>query len=128
MKASFKVGPYLTIEVEGTNQVELFAELAKISEVFGEKKCGQCASSNITFVRRSVDGNDYYEMSCLENKCGARLSMGLSKQNKGEMFPIRKIISSGPSKGKPSRKEGEYDYKHRGWTKYRGRPVMDEEE
>lgn len=122
MKAVYRVNPKLSIEVEGSNQKELFSALASATEVFGEKECGQCAGE-VVFAKRNVDGNDFFEMACINPECRARLSIGQSKQRPGELFPIRKIITSGPEKGKPSRKKGEYDTEAQGYTKYRGQPV-----
>jgi hypothetical protein len=127
MKAQFKVSPTLIIEVEGSNQVELFGRLAEAAEVFGEQECGMCQSKDITFIRRSNNGNDFYEMACQNPGCGARLSMGQSRQLKGQLFPIRKIVKSGPDKGRPSRKDGDYDNENRGWTKYRGKPIAEDD-
>ncbi len=126
MKAQYKVNPKLLVEVEGKTQLELFDQLATVSEVFGISVCGVCECKDVQFAKRSVDNNNYYEMVCMSPACGARLSMGLSKQKPGEMFPIRKLITKGPEKGKPSRKLGEFGPTN-GFTKYRGKPVEDEE-
>lgn len=126
MKAQYKVNPKLLVEVEGRTQRELFDQLAAASEVFGESCCGVCGSKDIYFAKRTVDGNEYYEHACANPECGARLSIGLSKQKPGEMFPIRKLITKGPEKGKPSRKLGEFGPAS-GWTKYRGKSVEEDE-
>jgi hypothetical protein len=115
--------PKITITVKGATQKDLFNQLATITEVFGERSCGLCEGEDIIFAKRNVDGNDFFEMVCRNPQCGARLSFGQSKQHPGEMFPIRKLVTSGPDRGKPSRKKGEYDGKGRGWTKYRGQPI-----
>jgi hypothetical protein len=47
--------------------------------------------------------------------CGATLSFGQNKKG-GKLFPIRKLTAD----GKPSRLEGTFDAKHRGWSKWRG--------
>jgi hypothetical protein len=49
------------------------------------------------------------------SKCGATLSFGQNKKG-GKLFPIRKLTAD----GKPSRKDGTFDAKHRGWSKWRG--------
>ncbi len=122
MKAQYKVNPKLQIEVEGSTQKELFSALASATEVFGEKACGRC-EGEVVFAKRNVDGNDFFEMACINPECRARLSIGQSKARPGELFPIRKVITKGPEKGKPSRKDGEYDTENLGYTTYRGQPV-----
>ena len=87
MKLHYKASDKLTFEVEGSGQKEVFKELAIIQEIFGEEKCGLCESTNLKFVVRSVEGNDYYELRCSE--CGAVLSFGQHKKG-GTLFPKRK--------------------------------------
>lgn len=119
MKARFST-QLVTFELEANTQAELFKLLAETQEVFGERCCGMCDKGNLRFVVREVDGNHYHEYHCLD--CNAKLSLGQSRQNKGSLFPIRKLTAQ----GKPSRKEGTFDTKHRGWTKYRGEPEKPE--
>lgn len=113
MKARFAT-PLVTFELEASTPKDMFKLIAETQEVFGEKACGKCGKCNIRFVVRTVDGNDYFEFQCLD--CGARLSLGQSKQKPGHLFPIRKLNKQ----GKPDRKTGEYDAKGKGWTMYRG--------
>lgn len=87
MKILYKVNDKLTFELEGEGQKEIFKELATIQEIFSEEKCGLCGSSNIRFVVRNVDGNDYYELRCID--CGAVLAFGQHKKG-GTLFPKRK--------------------------------------
>lgn len=87
MKILYKVNDKLTFELEGEGQKEIFKELATIQEIFSEEKCGLCGSNNIRFVVRNVDGNDYYELRCLD--CGAVLAFGQHKKG-GTLFPKRK--------------------------------------
>ena len=74
MKVKYKVGDKLEFELEGAGQKEIFKELATIQEIFAEEKCGLCDSTNLRFVVRNVDGNDYYKLRC--NECGAILAFG----------------------------------------------------
>jgi hypothetical protein len=87
MKIFYKVNDKLTFELEGEGQKEIFKELSTIQEIFSEEKCGLCGSTNIRFVVRNVDGNDYYELRCLD--CGAVLAFGQHKKG-GTLFPKRK--------------------------------------
>jgi hypothetical protein len=87
MKISYKINDKLRVELEATGQKEIFKELCLIQEIFAEDKCGLCQSSNLRFVVRNVDGNDYYELRCID--CGAILSFGQHKKG-GTLFPKRK--------------------------------------
>jgi hypothetical protein len=87
MKVNYKANDKLEFELEGSGQKEIFKELALIQEIFSETKCGLCGSTNIRFIVRNVDGNDYYELKC--NDCGAVLAFGQHKKG-GTLFPKRK--------------------------------------
>lgn len=87
MKVLYKASDKLTFELEGSGQKEIFKELAVIQEIFAEEKCGLCSSSNLKFIVRNVEGNDYYELRCSE--CGAILAFGQHKKG-GTLFPKRK--------------------------------------
>lgn len=87
MKAKFNVTPNLQLELEAPNQKELFRALANVQEVFGNFRCGKCKKTNLKFVVRTVDDNDYYELHCQD--CFAKLGFGSHK--KGDtLFPKRK--------------------------------------
>ena len=56
MKAELKVRGNLTIELDGEKQRDLFRAIASAQEVFGERCCGKCGSSDLRFrVRRNRD-------------------------------------------------------------------------
>ena len=76
----------IRITAEGDAK-EVFAELARASEVFGQSKCGACGSEDTTPVVREIEGNTYYEMKC--NSCGCCLGFGQRRQD-GALFPRRK--------------------------------------
>ena len=87
MKVNYKVNDNLTFEIEGEGEKEIFRELASIQEIFGEHKCGMCGSTNLRFVSRVVDDNEYFELRCKD--CGAILAFGQHKKG-GTLFPKRK--------------------------------------
>lgn len=87
MKLNYKVSDKLSFELEGTGQKEIFKELSALQEIFGEESCGMCKSHNIRYVVRNVDGNDYFELRCMD--CGAVLAFGQHKKG-GTLFPRRK--------------------------------------
>ena len=88
MEASLKVTDNLTIKVEGKKDKALFKELSKVQEVFGHSKCGCCGSSDVSFVVRNVDDNDFYELRCNNNQCRAKLVFGQHKSG-DTIFPKR---------------------------------------
>ena len=77
MKVWYKANDKLSFEIEASGQKEVFKELALIQEIFNESKCGLCGSTNIKFVVRSIDGNDYYELRCAD--CGAILTFEIGR-------------------------------------------------
>ncbi len=87
MKAIFQSGR-LSIEVEGEKQKDVFRELSQAQEVFQHEACGKCKGTELRFVVRNVEDNDFYEIHCL--KCRARLSFGQHKGKEGTLFPRRK--------------------------------------
>jgi hypothetical protein len=98
MKVIYKANDKLTFELEASGQKEIFKELALIQEIFSEEKCGLCSSTNLKFIVRNVDGNDYYELRCAD--CGALLAFGQHKKG-GTLFPNRKDDNGNylPNKG-----------------------------
>ena len=109
---------HMTIEVEAETQKDLYREGAQATEVFGERTCGLCGEADIILAWRTVTQGkkvfEYPEWHCLNQRCGARLSVGCLMEG-GGLFPIRKLTKE----GKPSREHGTWGA-HRGWTKYRG--------
>ena len=74
MKVTYQSGR-LSVEFDCESQKDLFSQLSAFQEVFGETKCGKCGSENLRFVVRENDGNEYYELRCLD--CGAKLQFGV---------------------------------------------------
>ena len=87
----------ISVEFEGDSQKDLFGQIAAFQEVFDIKSCGKCGSENLRFVKRTVDGNDYFELRCLD--CGAKLAFGANKDGKG-LFPKREKDQNGKWIGK----------------------------
>lgn len=101
MEVTKKVGS-LTITFEGETQKDIVKQLSSLEEVFGESVCGKCGSENLRWVVRENDGNEYYELRCLD--CGAKLAFGVNKKG-GGLFP--------------KRKDGEGNWlPDKGWTKW----------
>lgn len=97
MKINYKLGN-LNVEFESDAIKDIFTQLSVFQEVFGELQCGKCGSENLRFVVRENDGNEYYELRCID--CGARLSFGVHKKG-GSLFPKRKDADGNwlPDKG-----------------------------
>lgn len=104
MKITKTIGN-LTIDIERETQKEIFKDLATFEEVFGENVCGKCSSENLRYVVRENDGNEYYELRCMD--CGAKLAFGVHKKG-GGLFPRRKDA------------EGNY-LPDKGWQKWDGK-------
>lgn len=108
MKAQFKVGNNLQIEVDVPDQKTLFQEMARHQEIFNHTKCGACKSTDLRFVvRHVVSGKksyDYHEIHCQNPSCRARLAFGVNLEG-GTLFPKRKG------------EDGKY-LENNGWTKY----------
>lgn len=102
IEGEIKVNDKLTLKVSAEGQKELFKNLSTVQEIFGENACGMCGDTNIKYVVRTVDDNDYFENRC--GKCGAVLSYGQHKKG-GTIFPKRRDS------------DGNY-LENRGWHKY----------
>jgi hypothetical protein len=77
----------LSLEIQADTQKDVFKEIASFEEVFGENVCGKCGSENVRCVVRENDGNEFFEMRCVE--CSAKLGLGVHKKG-GGLFPKRK--------------------------------------
>lgn len=122
MKVKLKVSPTAIVEAgnDKSDMTEVFAELAKLTEVFAHDCCGMCKSTKIRFIMRTVNDNNFYEMRC--DDCFARLQFGCSKESKGDLYPKRRWDSLSVSE-KVSRADEEKTAKngylaHNGWYKY----------
>lgn|SRR3990167_6523999 len=110
MQVKLRVSPNVEVVAEGETQKDVFTNLANMQEVFGESKCGKCGSTELQFITRTVDDNNYYELRCkaylTEEKkfCGAKLSYGSHKKG-DSLFPKRKD------------EEGKYKGKN-GWVRF----------
>lgn len=88
MKCKLNVGN-IEFEIEGSGEKELFKEIGKVQETFGNKACGACKGTDLRYVVRAVDDNEYYEIHCQNIACRAKLAYGQHKKG-GTLFPKRK--------------------------------------
>jgi len=87
LKAKINVQPNLQLEIDAEKPNELFKLIAASQEVFmAEKECGKCNGTDLRFVVRIVDENEYYELKC--RTCGAVFQYGQNKKG-GGLFPKR---------------------------------------
>jgi hypothetical protein len=98
----------LVFKIDG-EQKEIFRQVAQIQEVFEEEACGVCGT-DLRYVVRVVEGNQFPELVCQNQKCRAKLAFGQNKKG-GTIFPKRKRKDRKPSDEADAR----YDIKHRGW-------------
>lgn len=80
------------ITVTGDLMTEVFSQLAELEEVFGVTECGKCKGTKLSRVVRTVDGNDYHELRCLNPNCKAKLWFHVNKNQtkKGGLYIERK--------------------------------------
>ncbi len=93
MKCNYRVNRDLMLELEGSNQKELFEQMAAAAEIFGNWECcGKCKSPEHRPrpVVREVDDNRHYELRCTNPRCEARFTYGQNKKG-GTLFPQRKF-------------------------------------
>lgn len=102
-KVQIKISPTTIIEADGNSQVEVWDNLASLSEVFGEAKCGLC-SGPVIFTTRQARDYTFREVKCTDQKCGAALN--LFARDDGGLWIVRTNKDKTP-KGK------------NGWTIYR---------
>lgn len=109
---------FCTIEIDCDSIKDVFRTIGSVTEILNEEKCGLCGNTSIVLKTRSVEKDrkvyEYFEMSCTNLKCRARLAYG-QRQEGGGIFPIRKLDGN----GKGDRENGTYG-PHNGWSKYRG--------
>jgi hypothetical protein len=134
MEAQVRVTPDLMLKVEGAKQKDLFKAIASAAEVFGERSCGLCGSSDIRITWRTatrVEGKkvetfEYPEYKCLAvhdgKRCGGVLSMGTINDETGTLYPIRKLVNGERPATKDEKKAGNGGTHgtHRGWYRWKG--------
>jgi len=93
----------LAFEFEAQTDKQVFAQLARIQEVFEESACGCCGSHDVHHEVREFDGNNYYKLVCAP--CGATLDFGQNKVG-DTLYPKR------------LHKDTRAALPHRGWYRY----------
>lgn len=127
MKIQVKVSPAVIVELEAAKQKDLFKLMASAHEVFGEKCCGLCKSTDIvprwrTATRvegKKVETFEFPEYHCQNPKCRARLALGTINDDTGTLFPQRRLLPNGKVPGKKDNKDQASYGPHNGWSTYR---------
>jgi hypothetical protein len=117
MRATVRVTPVLSLDVEGETAKGLFKGIAEAQATFEDSACGACNGTDIRYVVRQVDSNEFYEVHCQNFKCRAKLSYGHNKDGK-TMYPKRYEVDN---KGKAKKTaDGKTVYlPNKGWTIYK---------
>lgn len=85
----------LSVEVEGDTAKDVFKQLAEFQEIFEDRTCVAkikdkiIKTDKVLFVVRVVDGDEYYEMKCVDwdsGLFGFKKSFGQNKKG-GGLFP-----------------------------------------
>lgn len=104
------------VQVEGETHLDVFKKASNVQEVFGEKCCGKCKSSDLQYVIRKAESGkkvyEYPEIRC--GDCGAKLKFGQSED--GSLFPIRFQRENGEYKLDANNKKIPQGVN--GWVKY----------
>jgi hypothetical protein len=105
------------LDVESETSKGLFKGIAECQATFEDTKCGACGDTNIRYVHRTVEDNEFYEVHCTNIKCKAKLMYGHKKDGK-TMYPKRYEVDA---KGKAKVENGKTVYlPNNGWTIYKG--------
>lgn len=118
MKAQIPLSNGIVVEVEGTTPQECFKQVAAVQATFEDTKCGLCDSSNVLYVVRKIDDNEYFELRCKD--CYAKLTFGQGKGDASPLYPKRYVTDA---KGKAVKDETTgkavpLGTKKNGWVKW----------
>lgn len=124
MKALIPLNNGITVEVDGDTSQDCFRQVAAFQETFNDTKCGLCDSTNLLYVVRKVEDNEFFELRCID--CYAKLTFGSAKNTKA-LYPKRYVTDA---KGKAIRddkgKAVPLGKKENGWIKWN--PKTEKEE
>jgi len=96
----------IQIEAEVSDAKTAFETVAEVQELFDEKACGACQSTNIRCDVRTAQGFRFYNLKC--RGCSARLDFGQHQDSK-TLFAKRR---NDDGSAKP----------HNGWYVYQAEP------
>lgn len=94
MKLNYTKGQF-SVEFDADTQKDMFSQIASFQEVFGEEKCGKCGCTDLKYMMRTIDDNEFYELKCQSQTCGARLAYGANKKG-GGLFPKKRDENKKP--------------------------------
>lgn len=73
----------IKIEQEITKGIDAFEFVSKVQEIFEEEECGCCHSKRIRCETRKNEDYKFFQYTCLNPECGARLEFGQHKEGGG---------------------------------------------
>ena len=73
----------IVIECEIAKGKDAFEFIGKVQELFEEEECGCCHSKKIRCEVREKDSFKFYQWTCCNPECGARLELGQHKEGGG---------------------------------------------
>lgn len=114
MRVEYRVNDRLTVTAEGDKAHEIFEQLAKLQEAFGEECCGKCGGKELRFVHRVKDTFNFYELKCQTKGCYAKLEFGKGKDT---FYPKRMVTDDKGKAVKDADGKGQY-LPDNGWMKY----------
>lgn len=131
MKALVQIGGGITVQAEGEDTKSLFQQIADIQSTFEDTECGLCGCSKLKYVVREVDGNEFYELRCSNEKCRGKLTFGCPQKGVKNIYPKRyKVYHDGKNKGKAMKDEAgnaiALGVKKNGWVRYNPQTGVEE--
>ena len=115
MKAKYKVGANVIIEVEGDKLVDVLDQLNEVNEALGPEPCGKCGKTNTLPRVRTVGEDKFYEIQCKD--CWAVLQLGIHKDASKTLYKKR---AKTDGKGKVMKDENDKSVylPNKGWLKW----------
>ncbi len=114
MQVEYKISKDIIVKLEGENHTGLFEQIHAINESFKPELCGKCNGDTIHAVREN-SGDKYYELQCTNQKCRAKLSLGLEKESK----KLYKKRTQTDKDGRVIKEDGKTVYlPDRGWQRW----------
>lgn len=107
MEVTFKTKE-ATFRLEASDMEDLIRQIAEIHVVFTPEPCAICGCTDTILTHRTPQGYDYYERTCTNPECGARLQFGIMRDSK------RLFAKRTDSSGDPIGKNGWYIWKPQG--------------
>lgn len=100
--ANFRCTPNLSVSIHTESMKDVARMACEFRDALGQTKCGACGSPEITLIRRTPKGYEFFGWRC---ECGAQLDLFSPSKESTQLIPSRRD------------KQGN-DLQHGGWVKY----------